>query len=561
MKKTIQVGTSDFMELIEGNHYFIDKSFLIKEFIENRAKVILIPRPRRFGKTLNMNMLKYFFDVESKNESAKLFKGLKIENDDEVMKLQGKYPVIFISFKNIKFQNYEDAENGMRILFSNLYRDHFYLLESDKLNENDKKNFKKIVEKNMTTADIAESISMLMRFMKIHYGRKVMVFIDEYDVPIQESYVRGYYDNMISLMQVMLTCALKDNNDLEKALLTGILRVAKESIFSGLNNLEVDTIFSSNFNDKFGFTVDEVKELLQYYDLEDKTEEVRQWYNGYIFGGKVIYNPWSLLNYIKNNKDGFIPYWINSSSNDLIKKLLVRGDENTKKSLEELIKGNSIEKVIDDHIVMKEVEYDDENLWSFLTLSGYLKPIKTERELGELHCTLKIPNNEVLVFYKNLIKKWFSESLTTGLYNDMLNALINGDIEVFEEIFTDFVVDNMSYFDTSGNEPEKVYHAFVLGMLVSLGDKYEINSNKESGYGRYDVMIIPKDTSKLAIIIEFKKIRESNSKSIEKGIEEALNQIEENQYERELKIRNINNILKLAIVFKGKKIKIKTIED
>ena len=556
MNKTIQVGTSDFKEIIEDNHYYVDKTLLVKEFIENGAKVILTPRPRRFGKTLNMSMLKYFFDIESKNESAELFKGLKIEDEENIMKLQGEYPVIFISFKNIKFKNYKDAEDGMKILISNLYRDHAYLLDSDKLNKNDKQNFRSFLGKKITTAEITESINMLMRFMNMYYDRKVMIFIDEYDVPIQESYVKGYYDEMISLMQTMLTCALKDNNYLEKSLITGILRVAKESIFSGLNNIQVHTIFSCKFGDKFGFTIDEVNELLKYYDLKEKTLEVKTWYNGYIFGGKVIYNPWSVLNYISENENGFMPYWINSSSNDLIKKLLVKGNEKTKKSLEDLINGECIEKIINDHIVMKEVEDDDENIWSFLTLSGYLKPVKTELIEGELNCILKIPNNEVLLFYKNLIKKWFSESLTTGLYDDMLKALISGDVEVFDEIFTDFVLDNISYFDISGSEPEKVYHAFVLGMLVSLSDKYEINSNKESGYGRYDVMIIPKDVSKLGIIIEFKKIKGTNSKTIEKGTEEALKQIEKNQYEIELRKRNINNILKLAIVFKGKRVKI-----
>ena len=560
MKKTIQIGTSDFRELIEGNHYFVDKSLLIKEFIENGAKVILTPRPRRFGKTLNISMLKYFFDIETIEITKNLFKDLHIENEKRIMKMQGKDPVIFITFKNQKHRNFEEFEDGIKMLMSNLYKEHEYLLDSDKLSEFDKSDFKEIISRKAPIGIATEGISSLMTYLYKHYGKKVMLFIDEYDVPIQEAYIKGYYDEMISLMQVMLTCALKDNIYLEKALVTGILRVAKESIFSGLNNMQVHTMFSYKFNDKFGFTIDEVKELLKYYNLVEKSIEVRKWYNGYVFAGKIIYNPWSVLNYISDNENGFMPYWINSSSNDLIRKLLVKANEKTKMNLERLITGESIKKVINDHIVMKEVEEDDENLWSFLTLSGYLKPVKTELIEGELHCVLKIPNNEVLIFYKNMIKKWFSESLTTSLYNDMLNALINGDIEVFEEIFTDFVIDNMSYFDASGNEPEKVYHAFVLGMLVSLGDKYEINSNKESGYGRYDVMIIPKDISKLAIIIEFKKIRESNSKTIEKGIEEALNQIEENQYERELKIRNINNILKLAIVFKGKKIKIKTIE-
>ncbi|WP_294152641.1 AAA family ATPase [uncultured Clostridium sp.] len=556
MKKSIQVGTSDFKKLIEGNYYFVDKSLLIKEFIENGADVILTPRPRRFGKSLNMSMLKYFFIIENAEENSNLFKGLNIEKDEEIMKMQGQFPVIFITFKNEKYSNFEEFKYGIKTLMMELYRSYIDLLESDKLVEDDKRKFNAILSGEANIVEYYKSLSILMNLMSIHYNSKVIVLIDEYDVPVQESYLKGYYEEAVNIIRIILTAALKDNINLEKALVTGILRVAKESIFSGLNNMNVYTMFSSKFNDKFGFTVDEVSELLKYYDLEEKRYEVREWYNGYMFGGKVIYNPWSVLNYICSNEMGFMPYWINSSSNDLIKKLLLKGSSETKESLEELIKGNAIEKVIDDHIVMKEVDEDEENLWSFLCLSGYLKPVKTELVEGELICELKIPNNEVLIFYKNLIKKWFKESLTSERYNIMLKALVSGDVELFGGFFRKFVVNNLSYFDVSGEEPEKVYHAFVLGLLVSLADKYEVKSNKESGYGRYDVMIIPKDTSKLGIIIEFKKIDDFMDKTIETATKEALEQIEEKNYQAELIERNINNILKLAIVFKGKEVKV-----
>ncbi|WP_252237947.1 AAA family ATPase [Clostridium sp. VAP51] len=555
MKKSIQVGTSDFREIIKGNYYFVDKSLLIKEFIENAAKVILTPRPRRFGKTLNMSMLKYFFDIEKKDENKDLFKGLEIENEEDIMKMQGAHPVIFLTFKNEKHLSFENLQEGLIILFSDLYREYDYLLESNKILDIDKKEIEKFIAKEVTPIECLNGLNNLMRLLNKHYDKKVIVLIDEYDVPIQESYLRGYYEEAI-LIRNILTAALKDNVYLEKSLVTGILRVAKESIFSGLNNIEVDSILGINFNDKFGFTEEQVKNLLEYYNLSEKSDEVKKWYNGYIFGGKIIYNPWSVLNYIKNNAIGFMPYWINSSSNELIKRLLSNGNEDTKKNLEELIKGNSIKKIVDDHVVMKDVEDDEENLWGFLTLSGYLKPVKKELIDGELECELKIPNNEVLIFYRKLIKKWFKESLTSKKYAIMLNALVTGDVETFGGFFKNFVLNNISYFDVSGEEPEKVYHAFVLGMIVSLSDKYEVKSNKESGYGRYDVMLIPKDTSKLGIIMEFKKIDDFMSKSIEKGIEEALNQIEENKYEAELRERNVSNILKLAIVFKGKKIEV-----
>ena len=556
MKKTIQVGTSDFKKIIQDNHYFVDKSLIIKEFVENGADVILTPRPRRFGKTLNMSMIKHFFDIENKEENKNLFKGLKIENEKEIMKMQGRYPVIFLSFKDQKHFNFNNLEESISILISHLFRDYEYLLDSEKLSELDKKELKRYMAKEASVIEYSGGLNVLMKFMYKHYNEKIIVLIDEYDVPLQEAFIRGYYEEALVLVRNILTAGLKDNVYLEKALITGILRVAKESIFSGLNNLEVNTILGLNFNDKFGFEEEEVKDLLQYYDLECKMDEVKNWYNEYMFGGKVIYNPWSVLNYIKNNEQGFMPYWINSSGNELIKRLLSRGTKETKECLEELIKGNAITKIVDDHIVMKDVDEDEENIWSFLTMSGYLKPIKQELIRGKIKCDLKIPNEEVHIFYENLIVKWFKESLTSQNYNTMLKALITKDIETFDEIFTEFIMRNMSYFDVSGKEPEKVYHAFVLGMIVSLNNEYEVKSNKESGYGRYDVMLIPRDASNLGIIIEFKRIKETNSKTIKTGIEEALKQIEENKYEAELIDRGVGDILKLAIVFKGKKVKI-----
>jgi len=556
VNKNIQVGTSDFKTLIQGNSYFVDKSLLIKEFIENGAPIILTPRPRRFGKTLNLSMLRYFFDIRTKEENKGLFQGLKIEAEHEIMKFQGEYPVIFITFKNEKYSSYEEFKDGLMFLISTLYNEHDYLLESDKLSNIDKRDYLEMMEKKASIAALCNGISSLMRYMNKHYGRKVMLFIDEYDVPIQEGYIRGYYDEMIVLIRNLLTAALKDNSYVEKSLITGILRVAKESIFSGLNNLEVNTILRHNFNDKFGFTENEVMDLVNYYDGMENIEDIKKWYNGYVFAGEVVYNPWSVLNYLKNIKEGFMPYWINSSSNDLIKRILIKGDKNIKVELEELIAGNSINKQIDDTIVMSEVEDSNQNIWSFLTMSGYLKPVKTELIRGRLYCDLKIPNEEVHIFYENLVEKWFQETITNQKYELMLNMLITGEIEIFAGLFEEFVLNNLSYFDAAGKEPEKVYHAFVLGMLVSLSENYEVKSNKESGYGRYDVMIIPKDAAKLGIIIEFKKIDEFLKINIDEGTEAALKQIEEMKYEQELLQRGVENIVKLAVVFKGKEVRI-----
>jgi len=485
-----------------------------------------------------------------------LFNNLNIEQEEDIMKLQGKYPTIFLTFKNEKYQCYEDFKDGITLLLSNLYKEHDYLLESDKLSSFDKEEYKDMMRRNVSIAYLSNAISMLMGYMNKHYGEKVMLFIDEYDVPIQEAYIKGYYDEMIALIRTMLTSALKDNLYVEKALITGILRVAKESIFSGLNNLEVDTILGYNFNDKFGFTPEEVDKLLQYYGVSTEIDKIRDWYNGYIFGEQVIYNPWSVLNYLKRRNEGFMPYWINSSSNDLIKKLLVKGNETMKLDLESLIKGNSITKSVDDNIVMSEVEDSNESIWSFLLMSGYLKAVKTENIEGILNCELKIPNKEVSIFYNGLIKKWFSETLTSQKYELMLSTLITGNIKIFEGLFKDFVINNLSYFDVSGKEPERVYHAFVLGMLVSLSDTYKVRSNKESGYGRYDVMIIPEDVSKIGIIIEFKKIDDFLDDTIEEASIDALKQIEDKKYEAELLESGIKNIIKVAIVFKGKAVQV-----
>lgn len=566
MKKKIPIGISNFKKLIKENYYFVDKSLLIKEFIENGAAIILTPRPRRFGKTLNMSMIKYFFDInmkEKKNRlngeveySRSLFNGLNIEEETEIMKMQGEFPVISISFNGAKFNNFKDTMSRIRSLMSEIYLEHKYLLDSNALEDIEKEKINKVINEKGGAELIATALGNLTRYLYKHFDKRVIVLIDEYDVPIQEGYMSGYYEEIVSFQRVMFTDLLKDNNNVEKALVTGILRVAKESIFSGLNNLEVDTMLSNKFSDKFGFTQQEVDNFLTYYKLEDKKLEIREWYNGYIFGNNTIYNPWSVLNYAENNEDGFMPYWINSSANDLIKRLLLKGDQGIKIELEELIAGKSITKAIDENIVMGEVEDSNENIWAFLLLSGYLKTIKKETIRGRRVCELKIPNEEVHIFFENIVKKWFLESMTSERYEEMLRTLINGDIENFGYVFKRFVLNNLSYFDVSGKEPEKVYHAFVLGMLVSLSDNYEVKSNKESGYGRYDVMIIPKDVSKQGIIIEFKKIDELSKESIDEATKKALKQIEDKKYESELLSKGITKIIKLAIVFKNKEVEI-----
>lgn len=553
MKKTIPIGLSDFKELIEGNYYFVDKSLIIKEFIEHEGKIILIPRPRRFGKTLNMSMLKYFFDMNENNKG--LFEGLNIKNYENIMEKQGKNPVIFVTLKDEKYTNWSDFQESITILMSNVYRDYEYLLQSPNLSKFDKEFFIRVLSREASITEITKSLKELTYYLNKHYQSKVMLFIDEYDVPIQEGYLNGYYDEIIGFMRNILGAALKDNVYVEKALITGILRVSKESIFSGLNNLVVENLLGLSFDDKFGFTEDEVDDLLNYYGIAENINNIKSWYNGYRFGNRVIYNPWSIVNYIKEPGEGLRAYWINTSVNDLVKRLLSKGNEEVKKDLETLIEEKAIEKHInDDNVIMTEIEESSENIWSFLLFTGYLKVVNKQNIDGDLVCELAIPNREVFTFYRNIIKKWFSENISTVKYNAMLNALTSGDVKTFEYILKEFVVNSISYFDVSGKEPEKVYHAFVLGLLISLSDDYYVKSNKESGYGRYDVMLIPKNINKLGVIIEFKKISEFSNETLEEASIAALTQIRDRAYRAELNERGVNNILELAIVFKGKEL-------
>ena len=561
--KRIPIGISDFKKIIEDNYLFVDKSELIKEFWESQAQTILMPRPRRFGKTLNMSMIKYFFtngaEQEDIAENRKLFNGLKIEKHEDIMALCGKYPMIYLSFKDEKHSSFEAFKESIEKLMSELYIEHKHCYQNSKMDIADEEYFRKIHRSEASMTQIASCIKNLSRYLSQYYGKKVIILIDEYDVPIQAAYMHGYYDEAIGFMRNLLSGAFKDNIYLEKAMITGILRVSKESIFSGLNNIKVCSILSRGFNDKFGFTEDEVLKLSRDYGVESEISNIKDWYNGYYFGGKVMYNPWSLLNYLSEIEDGLKPYWVNSSSNDLVNVLLSRGGVEIKQDLESLIKGESIIKAVDENIVMADIEKSSEHLWSFLLFTGYLKSreIPKNPDSDEKYYELRIPNREVRLLYKNIIERWYNDTISRENYTVMLKALLTGDIKTFQKIFRAYVIESLSYFDVTKGQSERVYHAFVLGMLVSINDKYEVLSNRESGYGRYDVCIIPRDISKLGVIIEFKKLDEYDTETVEELAQEALEQIEDKKYATTLEGRGITNILKLAIVFKGKEVYIK----
>ena len=550
--KKIALGNSDFKTIIEDNRYFVDKTLLIKEFLYDSAQIILIPRPRRFGKTLNLSMIRYF--VEKCDENRRhLFNNLLIEKEKDIMKRQGIYPTIYLTFKDEKHNSFDDFEMKLRLFISEIYKNHYYLYEHLKFDD-DKVFFDKTINRKIGKAEIEVALRNLSKYLYEYHGEKVIILIDEYDTPIQYSYFSGIYDETIGFMRNFLSNTLKDNIYLEKAMLTGILRVARESIFSGLNNLEVYSVLREEYSKQFGFTDMEIEKILNDFNIVEQREEFKRWYNGYIFGNTVIYNPWSVLSYLKDKDDYFKPHWVNTSENKIIKTILAKGSEGLKKSFEELLRGNIIETTIDENIVMADRDRDENNIWSFLLMSGYLKVVGKRFIDEDIYYSLAIPNIEVKKMYEKIIRDWHSESYVASEYNEMLKALVNFDYEVFEEIFIDYVEKSLSYFDVSGEEPERVYHSFVLGMLVSLNRTHYVLSNRESGYGRYDVMVIPKDITKIGIIIEFKRARKTNKKSIEQLIEEAKKQIEDKKYEIELINRGITNIKKLVIVFKGKEV-------
>ncbi len=516
---------------------FIDKTLIIKEFLEDSGKIVLLPRPRRFGKTLNLSIIRYFLE-KTEEDTSYLFKNLNIEKEKEIMKKQGKYPLIYLTFKDDKHRNFENFIDIFRFKISDEYSRFMFLL--DKLDEQNKQYFNDILFRRASVSQLEISILKLSEYLNKYYNHKVIILIDEYDTPIHHSYFEGYYDEMVGFTRNLLSACLKDNINIEKAMITGILRVAKESIFSGLNNLKVYTLLKKEYSQVFGFTEDEINKLLLYYNEVDKREEFKKWYNGYNFGQTTIYNPWSTLYYLSSVDKYFMPYWINTSENKIVKTLLAKGDEDIKLGLENLYKGGYVETTINEDVVMKEIDNGEENIWSFLLLSGYLKVVDKYFENKKFVYKLKIPNEEITCLYENIIGKWFIEGYGSNDYNNMLKALTIGDIELFEEYFSMYMLNSFSYFDTSGNNPERVYHAFVLGMLVSLS-------------------LIPKDNTKPGIIMEFKSLRINSKKTLEDAMEKAIEQVNKKLYETELKNRGIDNIMKIAMVFKGKEVLIKEV--
>ncbi|MCK8817614.1 ATP-binding protein [Natroniella sulfidigena] len=558
MKKKLPIGINDFKEIREDNYYYVDKSLLIKEVIDEDAKVILLPRPRRFGKSLNISMLHYFF--EKRQDNSNLFKGLKIEKlDSNYLKKMGNHPVIKIDFKGSKSKDWNLALERIKRAIADEYQRHSYLLDSDVLLEHQREEFQTIMSLKANQTAYEFALENLSKHLNAYYERRVIILIDEYDEPIQSAHLNGYYEEIIDFMRSLLIRGLKGNPNLEKGIMTGILRVAKESIFSGLNNLVVSSLLENRYDKYFGLLEAEVEEIFNHYGLDYELTEVKEWYNGYYFGEQIVYNPWSIISCV-HKRGELKPYWINTSGNELVRDLIIEGDSEVKSKLELLIKGETIKKKIDENIVFSDIDKKSNALWSFLLLSGYLRAKNQFRENARLYCDLDIPNREVQYIYEEIIIDWLEERITSYKLEFMLEALTTGDVDTFAEIFEEFVLNSMSNFDVGGDAPEKVYHAFVLGLLLNLRDDYEVNSNRESGYERYDVMIIPKDTNKLGIVIEFKKVNKHRNEDLEEAVEEALEQIEARRYRQGLIKKGIDNVLELGIAFSGKRVKIKSMQ-
>ncbi len=555
--KKLPIGISDFRKVIRDNNYFVDKSMFIYELINSNAQVSLMPRPRRFGKTLNLSMLQYFF--ENNQDTKELFRDLKIYKTDEFKKHINRYPVIFLSFKDIKNKSYQEALNKIYSLIREEYSNNEDTLLKivETFTREEQRNFYAIIDNKASKEVYENSLKLLSKLLYQKYNQEVIILIDEYDTPIHASYLNGYYDEMIDFIRNLLSGAFKDNSYLFKGVITGILRVSRESIFSGLNNLATYSILDYEYSDIFGFTIDETKEILKDFNLLDRYETVSELYNGYKIGDETIFNPWSIINFIADKKHRPLPYWANTSSNDLLKYLIKISSLKFKKNLELWLRGESVYQEIDSNVVFNELTINEKYIYSLLFFSGYLKCLKKELIEQKYYCYLAIPNKEVRYIFENIISNWLNESYRYDRLELLLKSLVDGDIKLFERLFSEFVLETLSFYDVNRKNEEAVYHAFLLGILINLND-YEIISNKEAGLGRVDIILLHKeDKNRLAIIMKLKSIDKFEEETKEKALKNALKQIEEKKYEVEAKKRGYKNILKMGVVFDGKRVWVK----
>lgn len=557
MARTVAIGQQDFGTVREKGYFYIDKTRFIKEWWESGDSVTLINRPRRFGKTLTMSMVEKFFSISHAGR-ADLFEGTEIWEYGEYREQQGTYPVIFLSFADVKETNFQDARKKIGYIIEQLYSQHDFLLEGDLLNEKEKRFFRNVTAE-MENYVFSASLKTLSNYLYRYYGKKVIILLDEYDTPMQEAYIKGYWRELVELTRSLFNAAFKTNPFLERAVMTGITRVSRESVFSDLNNLEVITSTSDKYADIFGFTEEEVASALGEFGLSDQEKEVREWYDGFTFGKLAdIYNPWSIVNYLDKKRAG--AYWANTSSNSLIEKLLRESNSDIKQSFECLLAGETLHMEIDEQIVYDQLNVKKNATWSLLLASGYLKVTEAvfSEEEGRTYYDLTLTNREVRIMFENMIRGWFAEN---NSYNAFIKALLLDDVKAMNLYMNRVALETFSYFDTgkapSLEEPERFYHGFVLGLMVELAGRYILTSNRESGFGRYDVMLEPKRAEDNAYIIEF-KVQDTDEKELADTVQDALRQIDRQNYETALAAKGITRerIRKYGFAFCGKRVQI-----
>ena len=560
MERTVAIGIQDFEQLITNDYFYIDKTDFIREWWGSGDSVTLIARPRRFGKTLNMSMLEKFFSVEYANRGD-LFEGLDIWKEEKYRNLQGTYPVISLSFARIKEADYQKARAKICEVLTHLYIKCSFLRDSEVLTDKDREYFDR-VSLDMEDSVATSALYQLSDFLYRYYGKKVIILLDEYDTPMQEAYVQGFWDELVSFTRSLFNSTFKTNPYLERAVMTGITRVSKESIFSDLNNLEVVTTTSDKYATAFGFTEEEVFAALDECGYNDKKEAVKHWYDGFIFGKhRDIYNPWSILNFLAKGR--IATYWANTSSNGLVSKLIREGDRRVKTTFEKLLRGETITCPIDEQIVYNQLDGNEAAIWSLLLASGYLKVLDREDQLyitvgRRPNYELALTNYEVRCMFLAMVQDWFNPA--KGDYNDFVEALLTDNVDAMNEYMNRMTLLMFSSFDTgtipSKSQPERFYYGFVLGLMVDLADRYVVTSNQESGFGRYDVMLEPKDKNDAAMIFEFKVFNPRRETSLEDTVQSALAQIEEKQYEAALIARGIpaDHIRRYGFAFEGKQV-------